>query len=140
MFKILRSMVRVVASVTKKQNSQTGTRTRVAWVKATYPNRLDYLGVPSLNQFGRIHHTPTTNRTHLHAPASTETIHSASCGSMPAATFQIQFPNTNRNPPLTALSGRFEISVRVAHSHAATNQPYKITFCCLLYTSPSPRD
>ena len=27
-------------------NSQTGTRTRVAWVKATYPNRLDYLGMP----------------------------------------------------------------------------------------------
>ena len=37
-------------AVSKKQNSQTGTPTRVAWVKATYPNRLDYLGVPSLDR------------------------------------------------------------------------------------------
>jgi hypothetical protein len=30
--------------VASSKLSQTGTRTRVAWVKATYPNRLDYLG------------------------------------------------------------------------------------------------
>ena len=26
------------------QSSRTGTRTRVSWVKAKYPNRLDYTG------------------------------------------------------------------------------------------------
>ena len=30
--------------VAGKSDSHTGTRTRVAWVKATYPNHLDYMG------------------------------------------------------------------------------------------------
>ena len=31
-------------SAEKPNNSDTGTRTRVAWVKARYPNQLDYIG------------------------------------------------------------------------------------------------
>ena len=29
----------------KKKSSHTGTRTRVGWVKTSYPNRLDYMGI-----------------------------------------------------------------------------------------------
>jgi hypothetical protein len=32
------------ASVSKAKTSDTGTRTQVAWVKARYPNQLDYIG------------------------------------------------------------------------------------------------
>lgn len=31
-------------SLLGEQSSRTGTRTRVSWVKAKYPNRLDYTG------------------------------------------------------------------------------------------------
>ena len=48
----------------KERISQTGTRTRVAWVKATYPNRLDYLGASTPTNstlFTKPHkHTPLT--------------------------------------------------------------------------------
>ena len=45
----------------QQKDSQTGTRTRVAWVKATYPNRLDYLGAQPHTS-----HTPKHKTKHKH--------------------------------------------------------------------------
>jgi hypothetical protein len=51
---------------TKKRSSHTGTRTRVAWVKATYPNHLDYMGarIQTSNTTYTTIHTP--QQTHMH--------------------------------------------------------------------------
>ena len=37
----------------KKETSPTGNRTRVAWVKTTYPDQLDYRGQHGVRRFGR---------------------------------------------------------------------------------------
>ena len=59
-----------------KTSSQTGTRTRVCWVRASYPNHLDYLGRqrPTLTKYiTKITttqlHTFTTNTQHTTIPA-----------------------------------------------------------------------
>ena len=95
----------------KERVSQTGTRTRVAWVKATYPNRLDYLGASTLMNttlFTKPHkHTPLTPP---HSPCS---VHS-----QPIVRFlklalllsqRLESLNAIRQPQrvLTGLPGRF---------------------------------
>ncbi|KAJ8544208.1 hypothetical protein ON010_g12060 [Phytophthora cinnamomi] len=93
----------------EKQNSQTGTRTRVAWVKATYPNRLDYLGAPSPNQpyaqLAPIAPQPPTARPRL---AHDRDIHAHAhlCGARTGPSDAIQRRTTSRRswsaPPTTS--------------------------------------
>ena len=60
----------------KQKCSQTGTRTRVCWVRASYPNHLDYLGSLTINTHHHAtllhtsthHHTLTHARTRSHTP------------------------------------------------------------------------
>jgi hypothetical protein len=75
-----------------KRCSQTGTRTRVCWVRASHPNHLDYLGSPQSNlhtqthtQHHNTHNITTQHNTtqHTHTPytytnTNTNTIHDLS--------------------------------------------------------------
>ena len=73
-----------------KRCSHTGTRTRVCWVRASYPNRLDYMGrldetcanqpttLPTIPRHTCISHTSTTlymPRTGIFAPSTIASSH-----------------------------------------------------------------
>ncbi|KAG3046060.1 hypothetical protein PI125_g27016 [Phytophthora idaei] len=114
----------------EKQNSQTGTRTRVAWVKATYPNRLHYLGAPSLNQ-----PTTTTHALSARTTRATQTPHALP--PLPSHRTPAQNPNTSERPRQTRSGlrstrhSRTDISrclvrakaVYVGHAPEAATQP-----------------
>ena len=86
--------------VEKRERSQTGTRTRVCWVRASYPNHLNYLGVtaPRLDQTLLTTRKPLeTNKRHqrqTHATISSHTSShlSASHSPTPASTRIFSFP------------------------------------------------
>src|SRR6187399_1315538 len=66
-----------------KRCSQTGTRTRVCWVRASHPNHLDYLGSTNTNKYTtytshhNTHHTThhiTTHNTSFITPHFTSSV------------------------------------------------------------------
>src|SRR3990167_153521 len=72
-----------------KRCSQTGTRTRVCWVRASYPNHLDYLG-------SRTIHTHNTNNQCTRSIKQTTTPQRA----QPHATHSLARSATHRKRPL----------------------------------------
>src|SRR5512145_1433772 len=60
------------AAQKSKRCSHTGTRTRVCWVRASYPNRLDYMGRLTLHTTNDFTNDPPTHKQTLpaahHAP------------------------------------------------------------------------
>ena len=55
--------------------SHTGTQTRVCWVKATYPNRLDYVGRRTTNQPASHHHARHQAAAHTYHASSSLLYH-----------------------------------------------------------------
>lgn len=78
------------------KRSQTGTRTRVCWVRASYPNHLDYLGSSEHTRHTHKHkHKQNNTHTHTHTQIqqpffqpthshSIRSIHSTTCTLSPA--------------------------------------------------------
>ena len=65
-----------------KRCSQTGTRTRVCWVRASYPNHLDYLGSRTIHT----HNTNNTSIMHTHHQTNNYTAtHTTTCNTLARA-------------------------------------------------------
>ena len=93
----------------EQRSSHTGTRTRVAWVKATYPNHLDYMGARTTHQQTTTHtqhqHTQQ-HRQNKHHTADTQQANTQHRRSSTTATFTHKGTRHEGAPPLQLTSAR----------------------------------